>query len=80
MQVQSTMKNEHYKDLKFLTDAKKRQKSAVLISSSSDYDFICRNCGNLLHQEVIQDFVDLMPDDKVSCPLCMSLDIQEVSN
>jgi len=40
--------------------------------------FRCGDCGNLIHQDVMTDFLDTLPDDVLTCPFCLSLDIDSL--
>jgi uncharacterized protein (DUF983 family) len=52
--------------------------SQKLFNTQLSYKYECQNCGNKLHEKVITDFLALFSDDKLVCPLCMSLKVREV--
>lgn len=56
----------------------KATKPRQLFSRSHQADYRCGNCGNRIREECIIDFSKIMPDDKLTCPLCMSLEIRRV--
>lgn len=58
--------------------AQKKPKTKNLFSYSPSYRFECGNCNNKILEEVMLDFVQFMPDNKLTCPICMSLEIREV--
>jgi len=60
------------------TGKKGRQKPEI-ISKERLYDYKCLNCDALIYSQAIKDFLDVLPDDKLACPFCMSLKVEEVT-
>lgn len=49
-----------------------------LIQYNDRTDFLCNNCGNRLKESPLRRFAEVIPDKRLTCPLCMSLDIRKV--
>ena len=37
--------------------------------------FKCNECDLRISEEVIKDFLETLPDQKLTCPFCLSLDL-----
>jgi len=41
-----------------------------------EYLFKCNECNKLVFEEVMKDFMGTLPDQTLTCPFCLSLDLE----
>jgi hypothetical protein len=58
----------------------KNRPENLKFSYRSSHKYRCGNCNNKIHEKVMRDFVQVMPDNKLCCPWCYSLRIREADS
>lgn len=61
-----------------VSDSGKNGQKTCKLNYQPSYSYKCDNCENKIKEEVMLDFVEVMPDNKLTCPFCMSILISEV--